>query len=73
MGFDLSTVTSNVVSQIAFVILVIMAIRSLAAYTREDWGAFFGQLVLGLLAFIVVFFGPQIQNLAKWAGSNIFG
>ncbi|TMZ70772.1 hypothetical protein EMG21_27730 [Klebsiella pneumoniae] len=71
--FDLQSIAQNIVSQIAFIIAVIMAVRALIAYTREDWGNFFSGLILGLLCFVVVFFGPQFQNLARWIGENIFG
>lgn len=69
---DISNVTANIVSQVAFVIMVIMAFRSVAAYIREDWGRFFSQLVMGICCLIVVFFGPQIQNIAHTVGGGLF-
>lgn len=73
MSFDLASITSNIISQVAFVIMIIMAARSLMAYVRQDWGAFFSQLCMGVLCLIVVFFGPQIQAIAKEVGSSFFG
>ena len=72
MDLNLQDITSNLISQIGFVILLIMVIRALVAYTREDWGSFFSGLVLGLLCLVVVFFGPQIQDIARAIGDSIF-
>lgn len=73
MNFDVHDIVKNIVSQIGFLIMLIMAVRALIAYTREDWGAFWSGLVLGLLCLVVIFFGPQLQDLAKWMGQNVFG
>lgn len=70
--FDISNIASNIVSQIAFVILVVMAVRAVIAYLREDWMGFFSGLIMGLLCFIVVFFGPQLQELARTWGDALF-
>lgn len=72
MGLDLQSITSNLISQIGFVILLIMVVRALVAYTREDWGQFFSGLVLGIFCLIVVFFGPQIEQIARSIGNSIF-
>ncbi|WP_426981371.1 hypothetical protein [Bacillus pseudomycoides] len=72
MNFNLAEITQNIVSQIAFIVMVIMAARSLFAYIRQDWGAFFSQLCLGILCLVVVFFGPQIQTVAKAVGDSFF-
>ncbi|WP_461611868.1 hypothetical protein [Cytobacillus kochii] len=72
MDFNFQEVTSNLISQIGFIILLIMVVRALIAYTREDWGQFFSGLVLGLFCLIVVFFGPQFEELAKALGNTIF-
>ncbi|PHE46906.1 hypothetical protein [Bacillus pseudomycoides] len=72
MNFNLGEITQNIVSQIAFIIMVIMAARSLFAYIRQDWGAFFSQLCLGVLCLVVVFFGPQIQEIARAVGDSFF-
>jgi predicted Na+-dependent transporter len=72
MDFNFQEVTSNLISQIGFIILLIMVIRALVAYTKEDWGQFFSGLVLGLLCLVVVFFGPQLEQLAKALGNSIF-
>lgn len=69
---DLQGITSNLVSQIGFIIMLIMVVRALVAYTREDWGQFFSGLVLGILCLIVVFFGPQIEEIARSIGNSIF-
>lgn len=71
--FDISNIATNLVSQIAFVILVVMAIRAVVAYLREDWMQFFSGIIMGLLCFIVVFFGPQLQELARTWGDALFG
>lgn len=73
MNFNLQSITTNIISQIAFVILLIMAVRAIVAYVRQDWGAFMSQLVLGLACLVVVYFGPQLSNLAKSMGDAIFG
>lgn len=70
--FDLKEITDNIVSQIMFVVFVIMAIRAIASYIRQDWGAFFSGLVLGVLVLVVVIFGPQIESLARVIGESIF-
>ncbi|ASV70148.1 MULTISPECIES: hypothetical protein [Cytobacillus] len=72
MDFNFQEVTRNLISQIGFIILLIMVVRALIAYTREDWGQFFSGLVLGLFCLIVVFFGPQFEELAKALGNTIF-
>ncbi|MGP4080106.1 hypothetical protein ACTWQL_09335 [Pseudalkalibacillus sp. R45] len=72
MNFSLEAVTTNLVSQIAFLVLFIMTIRSLVAYTRQDWGAFLSGLAMGICCLIVVFFGPQIEAIAKAFGGSIF-
>lgn len=71
--FDLQEISKNIVSQIVFIVFIIMAIRAIAAYMRQDWGAFFSGLALGILCLIVVTFGPQIQEVAKAFGDAIFG
>lgn len=71
--FDLQELSKNIVTQIGFIILIIMVVRSLVAYTREDWGAFISGLSLGVCCLIIVFFGPQIQEFAKAIGNGIFG
>jgi len=70
--FDLQELSKNIITQIGFIILIIMVIRALVAYTREDWGAFISGLTLGILCLILVFFGPQIQDFAKTIGDAIF-
>lgn len=70
--FDVSNIAENIVSQIAFIILVVMAVRAVIAYLREDWMGFFSGLIMGLLCFIVVFFGPQLQEVARAWGNAIF-
>ncbi|WP_349407941.1 hypothetical protein [Pseudalkalibacillus sp. SCS-8] len=72
MNFTLQEVTTNLVSQIGFLVLLIMVIRALVAYTREDWGQFWSGLALGICCLIVVFFGPQFQELAKTIGKTVF-
>jgi predicted cobalt transporter CbtA len=72
MNFSLQEVTSNLISQIGFLILLIMVIRAMVAYTREDWGQFWSGLTLGLCCLILVFFGPQFQQLAKAIGETVF-
>ncbi|MDN4072906.1 hypothetical protein [Fictibacillus terranigra] len=72
MNFNLQEVTQNIISQIGFLILLIMVIRALVAYTREDWGQFWSGLTLGICCLVVVFFGPQLQTLARGLGSAIF-
>lgn len=72
MDFNFQEVTSNLISQIGFIILLIMVVRALIAYTREDWGQFFSGLVLGLFCLIVVYFGPQLEGVAKSLGNTIF-
>lgn len=73
MDFNLQEITSNIVSQIGFIVLLIMAVRALIAYTREDWGQFASGLVLGICCLIVVLFGTQIEDLARAFGDSIFG
>lgn len=70
--FNLEEITENIISQIMFVVFVIMAVRAIAAYIRQDWGSFFSGLILGILVLVVVIFGPQIQELAKVVGDSIF-
>jgi predicted Na+-dependent transporter len=72
MNFNIQDVTSNLISQIGFIILLIMVVRALVAYTREDWGQFFSGLTLGIFCLIVVFFGPQMEQLARAIGNTIF-
>lgn len=69
---DLQSITSNLVSQLGFIIMLVMVVRALVAYTREDWGQFFSGLILGILCLIVVFFGPQIEDIARTIGDSIF-
>lgn len=71
--FDIENIATNIVSQIAFVILVVMAVRAIIAYLKEDWMGFFSGLIMGILCFIVVFFGPQLQELARAWGNQLFG
>ncbi|GAA3713204.1 hypothetical protein GCM10022378_00120 [Salinicoccus jeotgali] len=71
--FDVSNIAENIVSQIGFIILVIMAVRAVISYLREDWMGFFSGLIMGLLCMIVVFFGPQLQELARTWGNALFG
>ncbi|GIN14622.1 hypothetical protein J26TS2_44890 [Shouchella clausii] len=73
MNLNLESITTNLISQISFVIVLIMVVRALIAYTKEDWGAFISGLVLGILCLIVAFFGPQIESLAREFGRAIFG
>lgn len=69
---NLQDITTNLVSQIGFLVLLIMVIRALVAYTREDWGQFWSGLTLGICCLIVVFFGPQFQALARSIGGAVF-
>lgn len=69
---DLQSITSNLVSQLGFIVMLVMVVRALVAYTREDWGQFFSGLILGILCLIVVFFGPQIEDIARTIGDSIF-
>ncbi|CPQ83750.1 hypothetical protein K2V74_14585 [Mammaliicoccus sciuri] len=73
MDLNLQGMSESILSQIAFVVLIIMAFRAIAAYVRQDWGQFLGGIVMGLLCLIIVIFGPQLQNLAESIGGNIFG
>ena len=70
--FNLETLSENLITQIGFLILIIMVVRALIAYTREDWGAFISGVSLGVLCLILVFFGPEIQEFAKAVGNAIF-
>jgi len=70
--FDLQEISKNIISQIMFVVMVVMVIRAIAAYIRQDWGAFFSGLTLGVCVLIVGLFGPQILEFAKTVGNNIF-
>ena len=70
--FNLETLSENLITQLGFLILIIMVVRALVAYTREDWGAFISGVSLGILCLILVFFGPQIQEFAKAVGNAIF-
>ncbi|WP_221568964.1 hypothetical protein [Alkalihalobacillus sp. TS-13] len=72
MNVNLEAITTNLISQIGFLILLIMVIRALIAYTRQDWGQFWSGLTLGIMCLIVVFFGPQFQHLARTIGDTIF-
>ncbi|WP_088815652.1 MULTISPECIES: hypothetical protein [Listeria] len=72
MGFSLESIATSFVSQISFVIMIVMCIRAIRAYLREDWGAFFGQLIMGLCCLMIVFFGPQLQNIARSLGGMLF-
>ncbi|WP_281512367.1 hypothetical protein [Mammaliicoccus vitulinus] len=73
MNLNLQGMSESILSQIAFVVLIIMAFRAIAAYVRQDWGQFLGGIVMGLLCLIIVIFGPQLQNLAESIGGGIFG
>lgn len=73
MDLNLQGISESFLSQIAFVVLVIMAVRAIAAYVRQDWAQFLGGIIMGLLCLIIVIFGPQLQNLAENIGGNIFG
>jgi len=73
MDFNFQELTTNIISQIGFLVLLIMAVRALVSYTREDWGRFWSGLVLGLCCLIIVFFGPQLEGVAKALGDSIFG
>lgn len=70
--FNLENITTNIISQISFVVLLIMVIRALIAYTREDWGAFISGLLLGILVLVVALFGPQLEEFARAVGNAIF-
>ena len=72
MNIDVQALTSNLISQIGFIIMLIMVVRALVAYTQENWGRFFSGLILGILCLVVVFFGPQIETLARAVGGSIF-
>ncbi|MBM7554424.1 hypothetical protein [Thalassobacillus pellis] len=72
MNINLQDITTNLVSQIGFLVLLIMVIRALVSYTREDWGQFWSGLALGICCLIVVFFGPQFQELARAIGNSVF-
>lgn len=72
MNFNLEELSSNLITQIGFIILIIMVVRALVAYTREDWGQFMSGLALGLLCLVLVFFGPQIEQVARAVGNAIF-
>lgn len=71
--FNLEDISKNIVSQIMFIVFIIMAVRAVASYIRQDWGAFFSGLTLGICVLIVVLFGPQIQDFAQVVGDAIFG
>lgn len=70
--FSLEELSKNLITQIGFIVLIIMVVRALVAYTREDWGQFMSGLALGILCLILVFFGPQIEELARAIGNAIF-
>ncbi|WP_163531446.1 hypothetical protein [Halobacillus ihumii] len=70
--FNLQSLAENIITQIGFIVLIIMVVRALVAYTREDWGQFMSGLALGLLCLVLVFFGPQIEELARSIGNAIF-
>lgn len=72
MNLDLAEISKNIVTQIGFIVLIIMAIRALVAYTREDWGSFISGLTLGILCLVIMLFGPQITEFAKYVGEAIF-
>lgn len=72
-NFNLQNISENLLSQIAFIVLIIMAFRAIAAYVRQDWGQFLGGVIMGLLCLIIVVFGPQLQTLAESIGRAIFG
>ena len=48
MGLNLQDMSESILSQIAFVVLIIMAFRAIAAYVRQDWGQFLGGIKLNL-------------------------
>ncbi|WP_323703606.1 hypothetical protein P3T86_14070 (plasmid) [Staphylococcus nepalensis] len=73
MGLNLQDMSESILSQIAFIVLLIMAFRAIAAYVRQDWGQFLGGIAMGVFCLIIVIFGPQIQNLAERLGGGIFG
>lgn len=70
--FNLQDLAENIITQIGFVVLIIMVVRALVAYTREDWGQFMSGLALGVLCLVLVFFGPQVEELARSIGNAIF-
>lgn len=70
--FNLQDLAENIITQIGFIVLIIMVVRALVAYTREDWGQFMSGLALGVLCLVLVFFGPQIEELARTVGNAIF-
>ena len=70
--FNLQNLAENIITQIGFIVLIIMVVRALVAYTREDWGQFMSGLALGVLCLVLVFFGPQIEELARSVGNAIF-
>lgn len=72
MGFSLESISTNLISQISFVIMVVMVFRATRAYMREDWGAFLGQLAMGVGCLLITFFGPQLQAVAKSLGGMLF-
>lgn len=73
MDISLQGISESVLSQIAFLILIIMAFRAIAAYVRQDWGQLLGGICMGILCLIIAIFGPQIQSVAESIGGNIFG
>lgn len=70
--FSLEELSKNLITQIGFIVLIIMVVRALVAYTREDWGQFMSGLALGIMCLVLVFFGPQIEELARSIGNAIF-
>lgn len=73
MNFNLENIVTNLVSQLSFIILLIMVVRAIVAYTREDWGAFVSGLLLGVCCLIIALFGPQLEDFARAVGNAIFG
>lgn len=73
MGIDLQNMSESILSQIAFVVMLVMAFRAIAAYVRQDWGALLGGLAMGIICLIITLFGPQLQDLAERIGGAIFG
>jgi len=65
-------IVTSILSQVVFIVMIIMAARVIAAYLREDWGRFFSALIMGICCLIVVLFGPQIQTFAETMGSQLF-
>jgi high-affinity Fe2+/Pb2+ permease len=67
---DLTQLGEYLSAQIAVIILILLGINVVRAYSRQAWGQFFTSLIMAILCYVVVKFPGEFESLAKnvWDG-----